>query len=74
MIYQPTLTTLSGGGQRKNITDGKDLFYLNPNHTEELQTLPKNYTIGLTSNQRFQVIGNGWTVDVIVEIFKKSFL
>lgn len=65
----PTLTTLTGGHQRKTITDGKDMFYLNPNHAEELQTLPKNYTKGLTDNQRFKVIGNGWTVDIITSIF-----
>ena len=64
----PTLTTLSGGHQRKNITDGNDLFYLNPEHTEELQTLPKGYTKGITDNQRFKVIGNGWTVDIVAEI------
>lgn len=65
----PTLTTLTGGHQRKTITDGKDMFYLNPNHAEELQTLPKDYTKGLTDNQRFKVIGNGWTVDIISSIF-----
>jgi len=65
----PTLTTLTGGHQRKTITDGKDMFYLNPNHAEELQTLPKDYTKGLTDNQRFKVIGNGWTVDIIASIF-----
>jgi len=65
----PTLTTLTGGHQRKTITDGKDMFYLNPNHAEELQTLPKDYTKGLTDNQRFKVIGNGWTVDIITSIF-----
>jgi DNA (cytosine-5)-methyltransferase 3A len=51
----PTLTTLTGGHQRKTITDGKDMFYLNPNHAEELQTLPKDYTKGLSDNQRFKV-------------------
>ena len=64
----PTLTTLTGGHQRKTITDGKDMFYLNPNHAEELQTLPKDYTKGLSDNQRFKVIGNGWTVDIIAHI------
>ena len=66
----PTLTTLSGGHQRKNITDGNDLFYLTPEHSEMLQTLPIGYTKGLTENQRLKVIGNGWTVDIIAEIFK----
>lgn len=67
----PTLTTLSGGHQRKNITDGNDLFYLTPEHSEVLQTLPVGYTKGLTDNQRLKVIGNGWTVDVVAEILKQ---
>ena len=66
----PTLTTLSGGHQRKTITDGKELFYLEPLHCERLQTLPDNYTEGVSERQRFKSIGNGWTVDVIAHIFK----
>jgi DNA-cytosine methyltransferase len=66
----PTLTTLSGGHQRKTITDGKEFFYLTPEHAEQLQTLPIGYTEGLSDNQRFAVIGNGWTVDIIANILK----
>lgn len=65
----PTLTTLSGGHQRKTITDGKELFYLEPLHCERLQTLPDGYTEGVSNRQRFKGIGNGWTVDVIAHIF-----
>ena len=36
---------------------------------ERLQTLPDNYTEGLTDRQRYEVIGNGWTIDVISHIF-----
>ena len=64
----PTLTTLSGGHQRKTITDGKDLFYLEPLHCERLQTLPDGYTEGVSDRQRFKCLGNGWTVDVIAHI------
>ena len=37
---------------------------------ERLQTLPDNYTNvpGITKQQRYEAIGNGWTVDVIVHI------
>jgi len=66
----PTLTTLTGGGQRKTITDGKDKFYLTPKHCEKLQTIPLNYTDGVSERQRFRMLGNGWTVDVIAYIFK----
>ena len=66
----PTLTTLTGGGQRKTITDGKDKFYLTPIHCEKLQTVPLDYTKGVSDRQRFRMLGNGWTVDVIAYIFK----
>ena len=36
---------------------------------ERLQTLPDNYTQGVSDNQRKKMIGNGWTVDVISYIF-----
>lgn len=36
---------------------------------ERLQTLPDNYTIGVSEANRRKCIGNGWTVDVIAHIF-----
>lgn len=36
---------------------------------ELLQTLPVNYTDGISLTQRRKAIGNGWTVDVIARIF-----
>lgn len=66
----PTLTTLTGGHQRKTITDGKEMFYLTPLHTERLQNLPDDYTKGFSNRQRFKATGNGWTVDVLAHIFK----
>lgn len=41
------------------------------NEAEELQTLPQNYTSLLKDTQRFKVIGNCWTVDVIAHILSK---
>lgn len=38
---------------------------LSPLECERLQTLPENYTLGLSDTQRYKTIGNGWTVDVI---------
>jgi DNA (cytosine-5)-methyltransferase 3A len=43
---------------------------LNINELEKLQTLPVDYTVGFNENERKSMIGNGWTVDVIVHIFK----
>ncbi len=35
---------------------------------ERLQTLPDNYTSGVSSTHRYKAIGNGWTVDVVAHI------
>lgn len=43
---------------------------LTPMECERLQTLPDNYTKGISNTQRYKAIGNGWTVDVIAHILK----
>lgn len=45
---------------------------LTPIECERLQTLPDNYTEGISNSQRYKCLGNGWTVDVISHIL--SFL
>ena len=42
---------------------------LTPIECERLQTLPDNYTAGVSDSQRHKMLGNGWTVDVIAHIF-----
>lgn len=37
---------------------------------ERLQTIPDNYTDCVSDSQRYKMIGNGWTIDVICHIFK----
>ena len=41
-----------------------------PLECERLQTLPEGYTEGVSDSQRYKMLGNGWTVDVISHIFK----
>lgn len=41
-----------------------------PVECERLQTVPDNYTEGVSNTQRYKMLGNGWTVDVIAHIFK----
>ncbi len=41
---------------------------ISPIEAERLQTLPDNYTEGIPKTRRFEVLGNGWTVDVIAHI------
>lgn len=43
---------------------------LTPIEAERLQTLPDNYTEGISNTQRYKCLGNGWTVDVIAHILK----
>lgn len=43
---------------------------LTPVECERLQTLPDNYTEGVSDNQRYKMLGNGWTVAVISHIFR----
>jgi len=35
---------------------------------ERLQTVPEGYTKGVSNTQRYKMLGNGWTVDVIAHI------
>ena len=43
---------------------------LTPKECERLQTVPDNYTSCVSNTQRYKMLGNGWTVDVIVHILK----
>jgi site-specific DNA-cytosine methylase len=42
---------------------------LTPIECERLQTVPNNYTNHVSNSQRYKMLGNGWTVDVIAHIF-----
>lgn len=44
--------------------------YLTRGELEQAQTLPVGYTKSVSYNQAQAVLGNGWTVDVIVHILK----
>ena len=43
---------------------------LTPVECERLQTWPDGYSEGVSNTQRYKIIGNGWTADVIAHIFK----
>ena len=51
------------------------LYYrkLTPIECERLQTLPDQYTSGVSTSQRYKMLGNGWTVDVITHILKQLY-
>ena len=56
--------------QKTNVlTDTKRWRNLTPLECERLQTVPEGYTNHVSNTQRFRMLGNGWTVDVIKSIF-----
>lgn len=55
------------------IYDGNSIRRLTPIECERLQTVPDNYTAGVSGPQRYKMLGNGWTVDVIAHISPSKF-
>lgn len=58
------------GKPKKKIEAGGLYRRLMPIECERLQTVPENYTEGVSDTQRYKMLGNGWTVDVIAHVFK----
>jgi len=58
-VYGTGLTTQHGTIRR-----------LTPEECEALQTVPRGYTSHVSNSQRYKMLGNGWTVDVIAHIYK----
>lgn len=48
----------------------KTLRKLTPEECEILQTVDIGYTSSVSNTQRYKVLGNGWTVDIIAHIFR----
>ena len=60
-----TLTCVSGGHQQKKVLVNGRCRKLTPIEYERAQTLPDNYTAGVSDGARYTACGNGWTVAVI---------
>ena len=73
IVGKSVTLSANGGGQgaktglyKIDLPDGDYVIRkLTPIEAERLQTLPDNYTAGISNTQRYKCIGNGWTVDVI---------
>lgn len=65
-----TLTCVSGGHQQKKVLVNGRCRKLTPIEYERLQTLPDNYTAGVSDTARYTAVGNGWTVDAIAYILR----
>ena len=76
VVGKSVTLSANGGGQgaktglyKIDLPDGDYIIRkLTPVEAERLQTLPDNYTAGISNTQRYKCIGNGWTVDVITHI------
>ena len=65
-----TLTCVSGGNQQKKVMQNGRPRKLMPLEYERLQTLPDNYTEGVSDGARYSAVGNGWTIAVIAFILQ----
>lgn len=64
------LTFLTAAKCDFNWFDGAVIRKLTPVECERLQTVPDNYTAGVSDLQRYKMLGNGWTVEVVAHIFR----
>jgi site-specific DNA-cytosine methylase len=65
------LTTKNCHTNQYLLNEDKTMMRLmNANEFERLQTIPEGYTSIVSNTDRYKMIGNGWTVDVIAHIFK----
>jgi len=64
------MNTCGGGNREPKISiDHVSWRKLTPIECERLQTVPDNYTNHVSNSQRYKMLGNGWTIDVISHIF-----
>jgi DNA (cytosine-5)-methyltransferase 3A len=78
------LSALGGGGGAKTglylidseeqdskagIGDSARIRRLTPTECEALQTVPKGYTSSVKDTNRYKMLGNGWTIEVIKYLF-----
>lgn len=63
-------TELNGKPYKIKLPDGVYVIRkLTPIECERLQTMPDNYTEGISNSKRYHALGNGWTKEVIRHIF-----
>ena len=65
-----TIRTSAGGGHIPSVTIKDGIRKLHPIEVERLQTVPDNYTEGVSNTQRYKMLGNGFTVDVICHLLR----
>lgn len=71
-VYDPKYKapTMVASSVTKILDDNVSYRKLTPLECERLQTVPEGYTEGVSNTQRYKMLGNGWTIDVIAHLFK----
>lgn len=65
-----TITTREGNRIENNfVIDNNRPRRLTPVECERLQNVKDNYTNHVSNTQRYKMLGNGWTIDIIAHIF-----
>jgi len=65
----PSLLAQMSCGTHAILENETKIRRLTPIECERLQTVPDGYTSCVSDTQRYRMLGNGWTVDVIAYIF-----
>lgn len=66
----PTLTACRGGNTQKKVYDNGKCRKLTPNEYRKLQTIPEWYKMNVADGHIYNMCGDGWTINVIMHIFK----
>ena len=75
---QEKASCLTGGMRGDGNHSDMDIIVIEPDiirrltltESERLQTLPDGYTEGVSNTQRYKMISNGWTIDIIAHFFE----
>lgn len=69
----PSLADHTGGNLEPKIAINDYVYRkLTPVECERLQTVEDNWTAMASNTQRYKMLGNGWTIDVIVHILRHA--
>ena len=77
IITADTFLSLQRNNDHKiSLTKEQEVYWrkLTPVECERLQTVPDNYTNHVSNTQRYKMLGNGWTIEVIAHILKNMEL
>ena len=69
--YSPTIRTPKGGGHLPMVKSETSIRRLTPIECERLQGFPDNWTAGVSDTQRYKMLGNAVTTNVITYLGKR---